>query len=566
MKKTFRFCLCAWMLALSAAAAGKAERVVVVVWDGMRPDFVRSNTTPTLFAMAQRGVTFSNSHAVYPSSTEVNGTAIATGLYPGHSGIMGNREYRPAINPSRTVGTEDPAVIRRGDDLTAGHYIAGLTIAETLQRHGHRTVVASVKPVGLLHDRGTNRTEGASAQSVVLVAGKTVPSSALGEIVRQIGPLRSSMPRPKSATVTNASPMTVTNASPMTVINASPMTATNASPVAATNASPVAVTNASPMQWTTRAMTDVLWTNGVPAFSLLWLSEPDATQHGAGPGSPAALAAIRAADDCLKLVLDALDARALRDSTDVMVLSDHGFSSVSRAIDPVRLLRGAGVKAAPEPSRSPSTGDVVVVSNGGSVFCYVNGRDEEVTRKVATAFQRSDMTAVVFSRAVMEGVFPLDAARIDTSEAPDVVAALSWGEQKNRAGAPGSLVSSLGASGMHASLSRYDMRNTMVAAGPDWAAGFVDTLPSGNVDVAPTILHILGVAPAQPLDGRILSEAFAEPAEPAPEAVRATIEASRRLDGKRWTQILKTVTVGTTTYIDQGYGMVEVEGVEPSTF
>jgi predicted AlkP superfamily pyrophosphatase or phosphodiesterase len=63
-------------------AAGKAEHVVVVVWDGMRPDFISSEHTPVLYQLARDGVRFENHHAVYCSATEVNGTSIATGCYP----------------------------------------------------------------------------------------------------------------------------------------------------------------------------------------------------------------------------------------------------------------------------------------------------------------------------------------------------------------------------------------------------------------------------------------------------------------------------------------------------
>jgi len=52
------------------------RHVVVVVWDGMRPDFVSEETTPTLWKLAREGVTFRNHHAVYPSATMVNGTAL----------------------------------------------------------------------------------------------------------------------------------------------------------------------------------------------------------------------------------------------------------------------------------------------------------------------------------------------------------------------------------------------------------------------------------------------------------------------------------------------------------
>ena len=95
------------LLSTEALAAGTAARVVVVVWDGMRPDFVTAETTPTLCQLAKQGVTFRNHHAAYPSMTEVNGTALATGVYPAESGIIANKEFRPAINASKKIHTEE---------------------------------------------------------------------------------------------------------------------------------------------------------------------------------------------------------------------------------------------------------------------------------------------------------------------------------------------------------------------------------------------------------------------------------------------------------------------------
>ena len=59
------------------AWSGQAEHVVVVVWDGMRPDFVSAQYTPVLNELAGRGTFFKNHHSSYITSTEVNGTAIA---------------------------------------------------------------------------------------------------------------------------------------------------------------------------------------------------------------------------------------------------------------------------------------------------------------------------------------------------------------------------------------------------------------------------------------------------------------------------------------------------------
>src|SRR5260370_37518760 len=93
-------------------AAGKAEHVVVVVWDGLRPDFVTEQFTPTLYKLGREGVVFQNHHAVYLSATEVNGTALATGAYPAHSGILANRELRSRINPLKPIGTEARESVR----------------------------------------------------------------------------------------------------------------------------------------------------------------------------------------------------------------------------------------------------------------------------------------------------------------------------------------------------------------------------------------------------------------------------------------------------------------------
>ena len=134
-------------------AAGKAEHVVMVVWDGMRPDFVTESNTPTLYQLARDGVFFQNHHAVYLSSTEVNATAMATGSYPNRNGILGNREYRPNIDPLKRIEVQSLEVVRKGDEVTGNHYLHLPTIAEILQRAGKRTAIAGTKPVVILFDR-----------------------------------------------------------------------------------------------------------------------------------------------------------------------------------------------------------------------------------------------------------------------------------------------------------------------------------------------------------------------------------------------------------------------------
>src|SRR5256884_1349242 len=99
---------------VAAASTANTHHVVLVVWDGMRPDFVTERYAPTLNQLARDGVRFRNHHAVYPTATDVNGAALATGAYPNHNDLFANLAFRKAINPRQPVDTGDPDTIKQG--------------------------------------------------------------------------------------------------------------------------------------------------------------------------------------------------------------------------------------------------------------------------------------------------------------------------------------------------------------------------------------------------------------------------------------------------------------------
>jgi arylsulfatase A-like enzyme len=100
------------------------------------------------------------------------------------------------------------------------------------------------------------------------------------------------------------------------------------------------------------------------------------------------------------------------------------------------------------------------------------------------------------------------------------------------------------------------MHNTLIAAGPDFRRGQTEDLATGNVDLAPTILHILGIKAPQEMDGRVLSEAMAGGNQiPAAGKMETnTIEAKKDFPGGSWRQSLRISRVGTTIYLDEGNG------------
>src|SRR4051812_29040429 len=100
-------------------AAGKARHVLIVVMDGLRRDAVVPEDMPTLSALAKSGPFFAAHHPVYISTTEVNGTALATGMSPGRSGVMANKEYRPDVDLLRPLDTQGQWAAWKGDQLAS---------------------------------------------------------------------------------------------------------------------------------------------------------------------------------------------------------------------------------------------------------------------------------------------------------------------------------------------------------------------------------------------------------------------------------------------------------------
>ncbi len=493
-----------------APASGNARHVVLIVWDGMRPDFVSEKGTPNLWKLAHEGTTFRHHHSVWPSLTNVNGTALATGVFPQRSGVIGNNEYRPELDRSNPIDTAVTETIRKADEISGGKYLALPTIPELVQASGGRTAVAGTKWVATLFDRPRDRAAEGGRKFPSLTAGTALPAAAQKTLLDSLGTFPAkSFP------------------------------------------------NIAQDGWTTSALLDSFWKEEVPAFSLLWLSDPDFTAHETAPGSPKVLSGIANSDAMLGRVIQTLKAKDTRADTDVFVVSDHGFSTIERSVDIPALLNAAGFHALKNIGDEARPGAILVVGNGGTTFYYVTGHDEEVTGRLVAWLQQSDFAGVIFARNKIEGAFTLQDAHLDKTDGPDVIVSFRWNEKVNEFGAPGMIMADwnrTAGKGTHATLSKFDLHNTLIAAGPDFRRGYVDELPSGNIDVAPTILHLLGITSRAPLDGRILSEALVTDEISTPIAEPEIMETAREFPNGKWRQTIKVSTVGDKRYFDEGNG------------
>jgi arylsulfatase A-like enzyme len=497
---------------VAATPAANSRHVVLVVWDGMRPDFVTEKYAPVLNKLAHDGVRFRNHHSVYPTATDVNGAALATGCYPNRNGLTANLEFRPAINARQPIDMGDPDSIKRGDEVLGGKYLAIPTFVELLRAAGKKVALVGVKSVAILFDRHNDWTYvRIRGKPLTIFAAAPLGPSARDEMIKLLGPI----PDDPGANSIQRN------------------------------------------DFGTRALTEFFWRDGVPDFSLLWLSEPDLAEHNFAPGSPEAIAAIKAVDDDLAIVLSALEKKKVRDSTDVFVVSDHGFSTIRHSIDVVALLNKAGFRAAKEFSDKPNPGDILVAGNGGSVLFYVRDHDRDVTQRLVDWLQHSDFAGVIFSRDNLEGTFPLSTIHLDRSQA-DCVMSFRWGDEMSKFDVAGLIDADWNrkaGEGTHATLSPRDIHNLLVASGPSFNVGHEDDHPTGNLDLFPTILQILEVRYSESVDGRVLAEVTQQKSSDRVSAARDhEVVASRALPDGQWKQTLKISQVLTHEYFDEGNG------------
>lgn len=406
-------------------------RVVLVVFDGLRPDHITSARTPRLHALSTRGVMSWQHHSLYPTVTRVNASALATGTGPSGHGILDNSIYLPAV-ADRVLNTGEAPDMLLADSVLGGRLLTAPTIGSRLREVGLRVMVASA---------------GSSGSAYLFAGGAGTP-------------------------VVNAELVMPNALAPMVnrVLGAPPA---DASPNVGRNA------------WAVDALLRI----GVDSLDVdvayLWLSDPDHTAHGAGLGSAMADSSIRAADREFGRLLDGLVARGLGESVNMLVVSDHGFST--HAGDTKSLRNQLGVFA-----------DSVVIA--GSAI-YVRHGGARAREAVVRALQQWPEAGAIFTapsgangQGAVSGTISTAQIGWQHARSADVLFSADWSHAANTAGHRGDTRQS-GVAG-HGTSSPYDITATFVASGPAFLTGVRAAAPSSNADIVPTILHLLGRPPA----------------------------------------------------------------------
>src|SRR5579863_4398527 len=125
------------------------RNIVIFVSDGLRAGSVNAVDAPTMFWIRNHGVSFVNSHSLFPTFTTANASAIATGHYLGDTGDYSNQIYigHPIFlsgNFGRPPGSYAPYIENNRvlGDLDAqfnGNYLYEESLLAAARRHGFNT-------------------------------------------------------------------------------------------------------------------------------------------------------------------------------------------------------------------------------------------------------------------------------------------------------------------------------------------------------------------------------------------------------------------------------------------
>jgi len=278
-----------------------------------------------------------------------------------------------------------------------------------------------------------------------------------------------------------------------------------------------------------------------PDASVLWLSEPDTTAHHGGLGSPAHWAVLKRADAAFGRIVADWQAGPQREKLQIIVASDHGHATISGRVSVAAAL-----------ARQREFAECVVLPGASGGILVPDNLPERIAG-VARWLMHQDFCGSVFAPDLIDlpdGVLPRSALLVDHRRAAPVLFTLRADARTSAAGLPGTTLYD-GAlergAGTHGGLSRAELRTVLLLGGARIRPGLSD-VPAGIVDIAPTMLALLGLKGAETMDGRILGEAIEGLARPTAAHTSETWEAA----GNGYAQRLARLRLGEHIWLDEG--------------
>ena len=481
---------------LAQQKSEKDIRTLIVFFDGLRPDYITAETMPNLYAFSNAGCYGKQHHSVFPTVTRVNASSYSSGSYPATHGLMGNTVYFPAVDKKKGLNTGDFSDLNKINAATKGHLLTAITLGEVLQQHGKKMMVFSSGSTGQAMMQNHTVSGGA-----VINPGMILPESFKDTLVNNIGPIPAKS-KPNSAQ----------------------------------------------HKWVTDALIKYGLTLSGPLVSAIWFSDPDGTAHSDGIGAATSMESIKIVDAEFGRILNSLKSSNLEQHFNIIISSDHGFVTNVGKEGLAEFLIKQGFK------KDKESEDVVVAE--GAIF--VKDHNAVVIKNIVAALQAQEWVGGIFTRAKkpgdskgeIAGTLSFEAIHWNHSDrSADILVDENWDDRKNNLGYAGTSFSR-GVAG-HGGFSPYEVHIALLAAGPSFKKSFSSELPTSNVDIVPTILNIHNIPIPTSMEGRVMSELFAENNKQNKlEARKEVIRTDAKFSGGQYTLTLERTILGKYKYVD----------------
>lgn len=440
-------------------------RVLIVVFDALRPEFVTPSRMPNLCAFARMGVRYPNMHSTFPTETRVNQSAVTTGCMPSRHGVVGNAFLADDLLPGRLVNTGDDTAL--SEIMAAGPVLTVPNMGQRLAAAGRRYASLSAGTPGGGRLINWSAEQDATFRLSMRAPAATVPVGALAEIETRVGPMPDSTPPALDW-----------------------------------------------IGWAVSAYIEYVDPVVAPDVMLLWLCEPDESFHWHGIGSDESLAAIQRADAEFGRILTHLESQIDDGAMHVIAMSDHGQLTLEgRRLDLIDKIAATGLRA----SRSDlnDCDCLVSLANGGGI--WLRDRDPRVAERLVTWLREQPWCGPVFSRTGVAGTLRQAELCLDHPRAPDISLVLRARDDPNREGIGGISVHDAPypeGGGCHGGLSKWELNNVLVLGGRRIRQGSEIGAPAGNIDILPTVFELVGLPTPDGIHGRVLREAFRDGPDP----------------------------------------------------
>ena len=128
------------------------RRVVALILDGLRRDFITPENTPNLVALKARATWCDRHRSVFPSVTRVVSSSFATGCRPSGHGLAGNTIALMNGDSFELYDVGKPEFIGHKLRLT-GHVLRKPTLAERVADMDGSIIINNVSPgAAYIHD------------------------------------------------------------------------------------------------------------------------------------------------------------------------------------------------------------------------------------------------------------------------------------------------------------------------------------------------------------------------------------------------------------------------------